>query len=299
MNRIAVAVALVLALAPLPARAGAKRESMIVSAAWLASHLKDPNLVLLHVGPREGYDASHIAGARYVKPGDLSLPRVEGSLILEMPPAATLEAALEGLGISNGSRIVITFADEWLSPAARIFFTLDYAGLGDRTSILDGGVRSWLAAGQPVTAELPVVKPGRLTVRVRRDLIVDAAWVQAHAKDPRTAVIDARDREYYDGVQTGDRMRRGHIPGAASLPFGTLVTEPALTFADSAAMRKLLVDAGAATGDTVVSYCHIGQQASVVYFAARCLGYRARIYDGSFQDWSLRDLPVETRNPER
>jgi thiosulfate/3-mercaptopyruvate sulfurtransferase len=47
-------------------------------------------------------------------------------------------------------------------------------------------------------------------------------------------------------------------------------------------------------GDRVVSYCHIGQQATVVYFAARYLGYDARMYDGSFEEWSRNtELPVE------
>ena len=34
-----------------------------VSTAWLAANLKDPNLVLLHVGDRKEYDAGHIPGA--------------------------------------------------------------------------------------------------------------------------------------------------------------------------------------------------------------------------------------------
>jgi thiosulfate/3-mercaptopyruvate sulfurtransferase len=44
-----------------------------------------------------------------------------------------------------------------------------------------------------------------------------------------------------------------------------------------------------------VSYCHIGQQATVIYFAARYLGYDARLYDGSWEDWSAhKELPAET-----
>ena len=295
MKRFAVAVILSIIFVPLNARAG-NRESMIVSAEWLASHLKDRNLVVLHVGPREGYDAAHIPGARHVATADLSLPRAEGALILELPPIDVLDAALEKLGISDDSRIVLYFGEDWVSPTTRIYFILDSIGAGDRTSVLNGGMRSWKAAGHPVTAEVPVVKPGRFTPKPRRDLVVDAAWVKANAGKPKVALIDARNTEYYDGTASGDEMRAGHIPGATSLPFESLVVEPALTFVERAAMQKLLADAGAARRDTVVPYCHIGQQATVVYFAARYLGYDVRLYDGSFQDWSRRaELPVETK----
>ena len=97
---------------PTPACAAGERDSMIVSASWLASHLKDPNLVLLHVGAKEGYDAGHIPGARFVSTADVSLPRAEGALALELPPVETLKAAFEGLGVSDGSRVVVYFGDE-------------------------------------------------------------------------------------------------------------------------------------------------------------------------------------------
>jgi thiosulfate/3-mercaptopyruvate sulfurtransferase len=48
----------------------------------------------------------------------------------------------------------------------------------------------------------------------------------------------------------------------------------------------------------VVAYCHIGQQATAVLFAARTLGHPVRLYDGSFEDWSRRtELPVEGGTP--
>jgi thiosulfate/3-mercaptopyruvate sulfurtransferase len=51
--------------------------------------------------------------------------------------------------------------------------------------------------------------------------------------------------------------------------------------------------AGITVGDTVVAYCHIGQQATTILLGARLLGHPVKLYDGSFQDWARRDLPVE------
>src|SRR5262245_21823643 len=106
---------LVLVLAAPAHLAGRERDSMIVSVAWLASHLRDPNVVLLHVGAKEGYDAAHIPGARFVTTTDLSLPRSEGALALELPPVETLKTAFERLGVSDGSHVVVYFGDDWVS----------------------------------------------------------------------------------------------------------------------------------------------------------------------------------------
>jgi len=58
-------------------------------------------------------------------------------------------------------------------------------------------------------------------------------------------------------------------------------------------LRTILNGAGGQGPTLTVSYCHIGQQATLLYFVARYLGLSARLYDGSFQDWSRRfELPV-------
>jgi thiosulfate/3-mercaptopyruvate sulfurtransferase len=44
----------------------------------------------------------------------------------------------------------------------------------------------------------------------------------------------------------------------------------------------------------VITYCHIGQQASLLWFAAKQLGYDVMLFDGSFQEWSGSDRPLGT-----
>ena len=54
--------------APTPAKApGSPRPEMLVSTQWLADHLSDPHLVLVHVGGSPAdYHAQHIPGARHL-----------------------------------------------------------------------------------------------------------------------------------------------------------------------------------------------------------------------------------------
>ncbi len=94
--------------------------------------------------------------------------------------------------------------------------------------------------------------------------------------------------------------RAGHIPSAKNIPFSRLVEESTNKFKNAEALRALFTEAGVKQGDRVATYCHIGQQASLLYFVARYLGYEAHLYDGSFQDWSNRkELPVEKSESEK
>src|ERR1043166_707134 len=188
---------------------GKVRSSMIVSTDWLATHLKDDPLVLLQVGEKKEYEAVHIRGAQFIQLSDISTPRGKG-LILELPPLEDLKATFEKFGVTDKSRIVIYFSKDWVTATARVYMTLDYLGLGDRTSILDGGLPAWLAEGKPVTAEIRQPKPGKFTPHPKRKLVVDAAWVSANIGKPGVAILDARSAKFFTGAEAGQMPRAGH-----------------------------------------------------------------------------------------
>lgn len=277
-----------------PARAAASpRDAMLVSTAWLAEHASDQGLVILHVGSPDNY-AEHIPGARLVRLSDISMSGDAGTLEMLSEPALRLQLA--GLGISDHSRIVVYYADV-PQAATRVVFTLDAAGLGAQTTLLDGGLAAWKREGRPLTAEVPTAHVGTLSpLKMRKDAIVDAKFVQDHVKAPGYSVIDARIPAFYDGTQTGGSKdnphKTGHIAGAKNVPITTLTDEKS-NIQSAAALQAAFEKAGVKKGDKLIVYCHIGQQASGILFAARTLGYDAMLYDGSFEDWSKRDLPVE------
>ena len=153
LNRSVAALLAGVLLTPVVALA-APRDQMLVSPAWLKSHLADRQLVLLQIGERGDFEKEHIPGARFLDFESLSADQ-EGGLYLELPTVAQLDSTFATLGVSRDSRIILYFGSDWVSPTTRAWLTFDYLGLGDRTSILDGGLPAWKAAGNPVTAEMP------------------------------------------------------------------------------------------------------------------------------------------------
>lgn len=274
------------------------RSTLVVDAKALAAQLDDPDLVLLHVGNAKYYARRHIPGARLVTLDDISVSEHTATgLMLEMPGDEDLRQRLEKLGISDNSHVVVYYGTDWVSPSTRVVFTLQYAGLGARTQLLDGGMDAWVRAGGPLSSKAPPARTGKLSPLRTQDMIVDAAQVRAQLRSPGVAIVDGRAGAYYDGIQIGGAHgfvhRAGHIQGARSIPF-TEIADDRLQLRPQAELRALFAKAGIKPGDTVIGYCHIGQQATAMLFAARLLGHPVKLYDGSFEDWSRgSNNPVE------
>jgi thiosulfate/3-mercaptopyruvate sulfurtransferase len=297
--------ALLVSLVILRARAGekelvakssadAKREPMLVTVDWLGEHLHDSSLVLLQIGEKKDFDKGHIPGAQFLEYESISTPHGQG-LMLELPPMGQLVSVFEKLGVSNDSHIILYFGTNWVTPTTRVYWTLDYMGLGDRTSILNGGLVAWEATHHPVSTESKPPAKGSITPTARNEIVADAAWVSGHLNQAGVTIIDARTHEFYTGSQSDGNPRSGHIPGATNLSYLDVVDQDNNKFKSSDALKELFKAAGLKPGNLMVSYCHIGQRATVLYFTAKMLGYDAKMYDGSWEDWSHRkDLPIAT-----
>lgn len=276
------------------------RDAMLVTADWLKTHAQDKDLVVLQVGDRKGYDAGHIPGSQFVDSmASLGVAEANG-LTLEMPAADALHKQLAALGVTDKSRVVVSFGPGSFPAATRVIFTLEAAGLSGRTVLLDGGLAEWQRLSYPLTTAIADVKPGALAPLKIATRVVDAAAVQERITAPGYRIVDARAAMFYDGLQPGgmpaEPHPKGHIPGAISLPFSqvTGIDSKLKPAADLAAAFK---GAGVQPGDKLIVYCHVGWQGTAVVFAARSLGIDAALYDGSFQDWSKRNLPVASPAP--
>jgi len=304
---LAVVLASTVAASARAQNARLTRNDLVVTSDWLATQLRNPKLVLFHIGEKAEYDAGHIPGARFLALSDISAPmtRDTNALALEMLPADQLRQRLEQLGVSDDSRIVVYFGNDWLSPSTRVLLTLQYAGLGARASLLDGGMPEWKKGNRPTTTEVPPApKRGKLTPRPTQPIVVDADFVKSHIRTPGYTIVDARNTMFYDGPiqeasatsSMGHPMPKivpGHVPGAVNIVFETVFDDTGHLLPETR-LRELFTQAGVKSNDTVIGYCHVGQQATAMLFGAEALGYDVKLYDGSFQDWKKRDLPIES-----
>lgn len=263
-------------------------ESIIVSTEWLAAHLSDPSVIVLDVDHEsDAYREGHIPGARFVD--YMTVIASRDGLSTELPAPSDLRQQFEKLGVSNASHVVLYGAPLMVS---RAFLALEYLG-SNTVSVLNGGMAKWRAEQRPITRDEPRVGPGKFEPHPRPEIIASADWVRARIGKPGVALIDTRtDGEY---VGSGDRHgmpSSGHVQGAHQLQWQELFREPNdLLFRDRDELARLYA-ARAQPKDTVVTYCFVGYRASMTYLVARYLGYQAKLYDGSYEDWSKRQLPT-------
>lgn len=268
-----------------PATSPALRTDLLVSTAWLAAHLQDQDVLLLHVADTfADYKRGHIPGARFL--ATAAFIDNSGALGSELPAPDVLAKAFGQVGLTGAQRIIL-YTTAWGPTAARAWFTLDYLGLADRAALLDGGVEQWLAEDRPVTGVVPAFAATALTPRLRPDVRASLEEVRKAVEQPGACqLVDARPTR---------RFQAGHLAGALSLYWqDTLQGEEHPTFLPPKRLRALLAERGLRPGGKVITYCEVGLQASHGYFLLKYLGYDAALFDGSYQAWTAAKLPVVT-----
>ena len=121
--------------------------------------------------------------------------------MLELPSRSAAHEAGSARRLDN-SRIVVTVGANWaVQSATRVVFTLDYLGLGDRTSLLNGGTAAWKRAGKPTTTEATPAVRGTLGARATKNVVVDAEFVKSIAQRPNHKLVDARAAVFYKGIE--------------------------------------------------------------------------------------------------
>jgi thiosulfate/3-mercaptopyruvate sulfurtransferase len=238
----------------------------------------------------DSYRAGHVPGAAYV---DLETvlaapPGADGRHPL--PEASAFEAAMRSAGVRSGQPVVV-YDDADGTTAARAWWLLRYHGL-DEVRLLDGGMRAWAEAGQPVSTEDSVPQAGDFVARPGRMPVLDAAGAAELARSG--VLLDARAPARYRGETEPVDAVAGHIPGALSAPTAENVTgtgrfrpadELRARFAALGIKISGTDDGAGSTAADVGAYCGSGVTAAHEVLALELAGVPAALYVGSWSGW--------------
>ena len=154
--------------------------------------------------------------------------------------------------------------------------------------MLNGGLAGWRAEGGPLEAGAADIAPGSLKASPGRGGPIELAEI---ADGGGPLLLDARVPERYRGETEPIDAVAGHIPGAVNLPIGELA--PGGRFLEPDELRARFEAAGASSAAELGAYCGSGVAACVVVLASELAGVgQARLYPGSWSEWSRRALPV-------
>lgn len=209
----------------------------------------------------------------------------DGAFAFARPDPERFARAAGALGIGRDTLVVVYDGalGQW---AARLWWLFRSFG-HERVSVLDGGLRKWMAEGRRL--DVGHVTPSPSTGYSVEE--VDGYWADKErvhralsGEQPAALLCGLAPREF--SGETGHRPRLGHIPGSISVPAARLIDRETNAFLPDEALRAVLADALASPAP-VVAYCAGGVLASADALALALLGRDdVSVYDGSLNEWA-------------
>jgi thiosulfate/3-mercaptopyruvate sulfurtransferase len=263
----------------------------VISPQALHEHLGEPKFVVIDTrhllsdfayGKRE-YDAGHIPGAFFVAfEEDLAGAKTGTNGRHPVPDPEAFAGFLRSLRVHDATQIV-AYDDGADMFAPRLWMLVRWIG-HDAVAVLDGGFKAWKALGYPATTEVPArLGGGTLRVNRRDDILVDAAYVLAHHRDPDLHLLDARAADRFAGQNETIDPVAGHIPGSHNRWFKHNFDDAGnLKSAD--VLRAEFESAG--EPKQIVHTCGSGVSSAANLLAMEIAGlHGSRLYGGSWSEW--------------
>jgi len=269
--------------------------AQLISPRQLAERQARPGLVILDCrfaledpdyGQRS-YAQGHIEGAHQADlERDLSGPVTRGLTGRHpLPDPASLVERLRTWGISADSEVVL-YDDGPGMYAARAWWLLAWLGKRDGVFLLDGGLKAWHAAGQPLSLNPPAAGRGAFEGTPEVALQISVEDLQQRLGQPSMTLLDARALPRFRGEVEPIDPVAGHIPGAQCAAFNENLDADGRFLPADQLKQRFAAKLGDRSPQELVAYCGSGVTACHNLFALCLAGYPlGTLYAGSWSEW--------------
>lgn len=267
----------------------------LVNTYWAVANKDKVRFIEVDVDTTQ-YESGHIPGAVAFN----WQTQLQNQTLRDIATKEEFETLLSDAGVTPETHVVL-YGDNNNWFAAYAFWLFKLYG-HENVSLLNGGRKKWLAEGRETTIGVPTyLKTAYKVTKVNSGLRADRDFVKARLENANFGLVDVRSADEYTGKiiappnMPETAQRAGHIPGAASIPWGQAVAEDG-TYKSKEDLEKLYGGKGITSGkQDVVAYCRIGERSSHTWFALKyILGLEnVRNYDGSWTEWgNLIGAPI-------
>ena len=191
------------------------------------------------------------------------------------------------VGITDESEVLVygfTMPEQGFGDEARVLYTFSYAGF-DNVKFIDGGYKQvekleFNKNYEPSSDRIDVSDVVRSeATQNKKAIYTDELLLKIGNTDVQ--IIDTRLEVEYNGRVIYGENKAGHIPGAISLPFNSLVDSNGF-IKSRESLEKYITNKGLDKNKLQVTYCTTGVRASYVAVILEELGFKVRNYEPSF-----------------
>ncbi|XP_034046390.1 3-mercaptopyruvate sulfurtransferase [Thalassophryne amazonica] len=241
--------------------------------------------------PKAEFKQKHIPGSSFF---DIDECCDKNSALDHMLPSSEVFSDYAGdLGIGNDTHVVVyDTSDVGAFSAPRVWWMFQLFG-HSLVSVLDGGMKNWLAEGHPVTSECSTPERREFWANINRSWVKNYEDVLDNIKTKQAQVVDARSAGRFRGTEPEPRddILPGHFPGAINMPFTTFwdTSGKLLGLED---LSRVFKEAGVDLQRPIWSTCGSGVTACHIALAAHMLRRPGVcVYDGAWSEWFNRASP--------
>ncbi len=254
----------------------------VIEPTQLAALLAQPinsKLLIIDMCAEQTYLQGHIDGAIHVPPAKIlaAEPPIPGKIA----SVEKLNRVFSFLGLTPETHVVV-YDDEGGGWAGRMIWTLDAIG-HKHYSYLNGGLHAWLASGQSVTQEIPVVTPSKVEVKIDPNVVIEIPDIIGEMDRADFVVWDARSPQEYAGEKI-TAQKNGHMPGAINCDWINLMDRNnSLRIRTDA--RDYLASLGFTADKRIITHCQSHHRSGFTYLVGKAVGLNIRGYHGSWAEW--------------